>query len=183
VEDRLGMVATCTQLCHQALRGLDEAPAEVLPLGEEPLVLTAFQQISPVQPDGLPQRGHAAVGVDVGAAEGVLEGGHVQPERPLRAPVQRPRGHLEEPVDLGKGPAEVVQDMAKIRARLRLGRVGPQQERQAPAGLRRIPVEQQVGEQRLRPRRLQRRQRRRVQAQVPLPQEPDAQERPWPHLL
>ena len=67
--------------------------------------------------------------------------------------------------------------MAEVRPRLRLGRVGPEEERETLSRLGRVPVEQEVGEERLGARGLERRQAGSVVAQVELAEEPDA-ERP-----
>jgi hypothetical protein len=173
--DRLGVVAAPGQQPGQPLQGLQPAPAELVAFGQEPLVLAAFQQVAPVELDRLAEGGDAAVGRAVGPGQGGLEGVDVQPGRPVRPPLQRPRGHLEEPVEVGQGLAEVVQHVAQVGPGLRLAGVGPEQEGQALPGLGRLPVQQQVGEQRLRPRRLERRQRESVQAQVQLAEEPDAE--------
>jgi hypothetical protein len=51
-----------------------------------------------------------------------------------------------------------VEHVAQVRQRLPLGGLGPEQEGEPPPGLRRVAVEQQVGQQRLSPRRVERRQ-------------------------
>jgi hypothetical protein len=68
-----------------------------------------------------------------------------------------------------------VQQVAQVGAGLGLAGVGPEQERQALAGLGRLAVEQQVGEQRLGPGRSQRRQRGLAVTQVELAEEADAE--------
>jgi hypothetical protein len=61
--------------------------------------------------------------------------------------------------------------------RLALGRVGPQQERQALPRLRHVAVEQQVGEQRFGPRGVQRRELPFPELQIHGPEQPRAQNR------
>jgi hypothetical protein len=68
----------------------------------------------------------------------------------------------------------VVQQVAQVRPRLRLAGVGPQQERKTLPRLRRLTV-QQVGEQRLHPRRAQRRQGGLAVTKVEFAEKPDAQ--------
>jgi hypothetical protein len=58
-----------------------------------------------------------------------------------------PRADLDQVIRVRQGTAQVVQDLAQVRVRLALGRVGPEQERQALTRLRSVTVEQQVGEQ------------------------------------
>jgi hypothetical protein len=136
----------------------------------------ALQEIAAVGLGGLAQRRDAAVArLGLGRGERPLEGGDVQPEGRVRAPPQRPLGHLEEAVGVREGAAEIVEHVTQVRPRLPLGRVGPQQERQPLPRLRRVPVQQEVGEQRLRPRRLQWRRPGLALPQVELAEQADAQ--------
>jgi len=62
--------------------------------------------------------------------------------------------------------SQVEQELAQVRQRLLLARVGPQQEGEALARLGRVTAQQQIGQQRLDPRRVQRRQRLVAEAQL-----------------
>jgi hypothetical protein len=77
---------------------------------------------------------------------------------------------------VGKGSPQDVEQVAQVGPGLGLAGVGPEQEGQALARLGRLPVEQQVGEQRLGPGRAERRQRGIAEAEVELAEEPDAQD-------
>jgi hypothetical protein len=181
VRDRPGLVAAGSEQRGQTLERLEEGPPEPVPLVDQPLVVGALEQVPPVQLDRHPQGvDGAVVGLALRPRGGLLEGGDVQPAGRVRPPPQRPLGHLQEPVRVGQRAPELVEHVAQVRAGLRLGRVGPQQERQPLPRLRRVPVEHQVGEQRPGPRRLQRWQRRRTVSQVGLAEKPDAQ-RGCPH--
>ena len=72
--------------------------------------------------------------------------------------------------------------MAQVRQRLRLGRVGPEEEREVLPGLGRVAVEEEIGEQRRGPPRVERRQRHIAEAKVERAEEADAESR-WPHSL
>ena len=58
---------------------------------------------------------------------------------------------IEEVIGLGEGASQVVQHMAQVGAGLRLGRVRPEAERDLLPRLRRVPMDQEVGEEGLRP--------------------------------
>jgi hypothetical protein len=150
VPGRLGMVAAALQQRNQALQRLEVGLAESLALAEQPLVVGPFEQVAPVEIDRVPQRRHRLVALP-GARErqGLLEGRHVHPVGGVPPPPQRPRRHLDEPVEVGEGTAQGVQEVAEVGPRLRLGRVGPQQEGKPLSRLRRIPAKEQVGQQRL----------------------------------
>jgi hypothetical protein len=70
-----------------------------------------------------------------------------------------------------------VQDLAQVRVRLTLGRVGPEQERQALTRLRHVAVEQQVGKQRFGPGGVERRELPLPEPQIHGPEQPRAQNR------
>ena len=167
VADRRGVLAPGLQQLGQPLQGLQVAPAQPLPLLQQPLVVAALEQVAPVQLDRLAQGGELLAGLP-GPGRRRLEGGHVQPEGGVVPPPERPLGHLQEPVGVGQGAPQVVQQVAQVGPRLGLAGVGPEQEGQALARLGRLPVEQQVGEQRLGPGRAQRRHRGPAVAQVEL---------------
>jgi hypothetical protein len=177
VRDRLGVLAPGLHQLDQPFEGLEPAPPQPFPLLQQPLVVAALQQVTPVQLDGLTQGRHLLVGPlgPVGPGDRALEGGQVDPARGALPPPERPRGHLQEPVGTGQGAPQDVQQMAQVGPRLGLARVGPEQVGQALARLRRIPVEQQIGEQRLGPGRAERRHRGLALAEVELAEDPDAQ--------
>jgi hypothetical protein len=68
-----------------------------------------------------------------------------------------------------------VEQVAEIRPRLRLGRVGPKEVREVLPRLRRIPVEEEVGEQRLDARGLERQQRGLAVPQIEGTEQPNAE--------
>ena len=75
----------------------------------------------------------------------------------------------------GQRAPQLVQHVPQVRPRLRLGGVRPQQEREPLPRLRRVAVEQQVGEQRLGARRLERRQGTLAEPELQLAEQPDAE--------
>ena len=69
--------------------------------------------------------------------------------------------------------------MAQVGARLRLGRVGPEQERQVLTRLGDAAMEQEVGEERLGAARVERGERHPLDMHAELTEQPDAQRRSW----
>lgn len=139
------VLAARVQLYAELVQGVEVAAAQPLALGHDPLVGAAGEQVAAVDGDGLRQRGR------VRAVEVVLERGDVDPASRARPPAQGPGRDLDELV--GLGAAQGVQHVPEVGPRLRLGGVGPQQVRDPLTRLRRLPVQHEVGEQRLRPRR------------------------------
>jgi hypothetical protein len=167
VPDRLAVLVTLLQQEGQPLQRVQEEVPQPVALLEQPVVVAAAQKVAAVAVHGLLQRV---------PRQRVLELGDVQPERRHGPPLQRARRHVEEPVGLRQRPPQVVEHVAQVRPRLTLGRVGPQQEREMLPRLRRVAVEQQVREQRLRPRGLERRQHGVPEPEVQLTEQPDAQD-------
>jgi hypothetical protein len=176
VPDRLGKLAPSLQQLDQPLERLEVAAAQPFALLQQPLVVAALEQVAAVQLHGSPEARRLLVArFPLGPGDRLLEGGHVQPPVGVLPPAERPRGHLQVPVGVGQGVPQDVQQVAEVGAGLGLAGVGPEQEGQALAGLGRLAVEQQVGEQRLGSGRPQRRQRGLAVAQVDLAEEPDAE--------
>lgn len=73
-----------------------------------------------------------------------------------------------------------MEDVAQVRPRLRLGRIGPEEEGETLPGLCRLPVEEEVGEQRLCPGRLEPWQRRLAGPKVEFAEESDLERRRVP---
>jgi hypothetical protein len=179
VLDRQGGLAPRRQRLEQPLQDLEVTLAEPFPLFQQPVVVHPVEQVAGVQLGRLPEGGQllGGLGGPLGPGGRLLEGGHVHPGRGIVAPAQGPGGRLQEPVGVGQGPAQDVEQVAQVGPGLGLAGVGPEQEGQALAGLGRLPVEHQVGEQRLGPGRAERRHRDRAVAQVELTEEPDPQVR------
>jgi hypothetical protein len=179
VGDRRGRLAPRLQRLEQPLQDLEVALAEPFPLPQHPVVVHPVEEVAGVELGRLTEGGQLLLrlGGPLGPGGRLLEGGHVDPARRVVAPAQGPGGRLEEPVGAGQGPAQDVEQVAQVGPGLGLAGVRPEQEGQALAGLGRLPVEHQVGEQRLGPGRAERRHRGRVEAQVELTQEPDPQVR------
>ena len=70
------------------------------------------------------------------------------------APAGGARVGDEEALRIGQRVAQLVEDLPEVVARLRLARVRPEDEGQVLAQLRRVAVQEQVGEQRVQPRRV-----------------------------
>jgi len=101
-----------------------------------------------VQLDGVPQGSQPALWwFRLPPRKRLFEGGDIQPAGRIRPPLERVRRHVEEAVWLRESVAEVVKHMAQVRACLRLGRVGPEQEGEMLSRLRGGAVEQEVSEE------------------------------------
>ena len=155
-------------LDQQPLEGVGEAVAQALALLEHPLVVAALEQVAGVELD----RGLEAV-----LGERPLEVGHVEPVGRVLAPAQAARGHLEVALGVGQRVAQRVQHLAQVRARLRLARVRPQQEREPLPGVRLAAVHEQVGEQRDGAGGLERHRRPFAAAQLRCPEKTDVERR------
>ena len=164
--DGFGPAVVLLVLAGEPLQRVGVQPGEPFALGGQPVVVTALQQVAGVEPDrfGRPPVGH-----------GPLEPLDIQPQRRVRPPAQRPRPDLDQPVRVRQRAAQRVQDLAQVRLRLALARPGPEQERQALPRLRRVPVEQQVGEQGFGPGRVERRERLVVEPQIHGAEQADTQ--------
>jgi hypothetical protein len=66
-----------------------------------------------------------------------------------------------------------VQEVTEVRPRLWLGRIRPEQKGEVLTWLRRVPVEQEIREERLRARRFERRQSCAVEAEFQSSEEPN----------
>jgi hypothetical protein len=99
VPDRLGVLAAGRQLRREAFERLEEAPAQPLARLQHPVVVAAFQQVTSVPRHCLAERV---------AVQRSLERGDVEPERRIRAPLERPLRHLEEPIRVGQRAPQVV---------------------------------------------------------------------------
>ena len=167
--DRLGQAPGVLQFVREALERRGVELRQALALLEQPFVVAALEQVAGVRVDRLLQ---AAV------RDRVLEDRDIEPERGLLAPLQRARAHVDQAIGIRERSAQVVQDLTEIRPRLGLGRVWPEQEREALTWLRRVAMHQQVRQQRLGARRIQGRHPRLAQAHVEAAEQTDAQRRP-----
>ena len=138
VAERRGRIAALVRLAHEPLERVAVQVAQPLALLEQPVVVAALEQVARVGLDGRLQPA---------LRERLLEVGDVEPQRRLVPPPEHARPDVDEPVRVGERAPQVVQDVAQVRPRLRLGGVGPEQEREPLAWLRRAPVQQQVREQ------------------------------------
>ena len=89
---------------------------EPFTLLEQPLVVVALEQLAPVRLDRV---------LEPTLLDGLLESRDVQPHGCIRAQLQRARAGVDEPIRVGQRAAEVVQYVAQVRPRLRLGGVRP----------------------------------------------------------
>jgi hypothetical protein len=153
----VGHRARAVSGCRQLFERRQVQALEPLALLPHPRVIAALEEIARVDRDRR---------FGVAECQRTLERCDVELHR--SAPAQRPGGHLEAAVRLRQRVPQGMQDVAQVRARLRLARVRPQEARDPRPRLRRVPVQQQIGEQRLGARRLQRRQRRVAEPQTQL---------------
>jgi hypothetical protein len=148
VGDRWSVAATSLEECAEALEGLEITLSEPLALFEEPLIVRSLKEVSPIHLDTFAQRDEAAVSVlSLRLGDRLLEDGNIEPEGRIRPPLECPRRYVEETIGIRKGAPDVMEQMAEIRPRLLLGRVGPEEERETLSWLRRLPMEEKIGEQ------------------------------------
>jgi hypothetical protein len=140
IPDRLDMGAPLLEPRAEPGQRVDVAIVQPRALGEHPLVVRALEKVAGIRVGGFLERV---------ALERVLERRHVQPRRRVRTPLQRARRHLEVAVGVRERVPQGVQDVAQVRAGLRLARIRPEHERQVLALDRRSAMQQEVGEQRL----------------------------------
>ena len=129
--------------------------AQALPVRLDPSVVAAGEQVSAVQLHGAIQRG--ALGRLAPGARGLgqrrLEAGHVEREAGVGAPARGPGVGDQEAVRIRQGVPQLVEDLPEVVAGLRLARVRPEDEGQVLSQLRRVPVQEEVREQGVEPRR------------------------------
>ena len=126
-------------------------------MGQDPIVVATGQQIAPVQGNrslqSLPSSSSIpSLHCSLRPVQRTLETGHVQAERGARPPLQGLGSGLQETVGIRQGAAQPEQQSAQVAERLGFRRVGPELEGGVGAGLGRIPVQQEVGQQRLQAR-------------------------------
>ena len=155
-------------LAREPLERVGLEPREPFAFVRQPLVIAALQQLTGVQLDRF---------FELPPGHRPLELLDVQPQRRIRAPPQRARSDFDQAVRVRQRAAQVVQDLAQVRMRLALSRVGPEQERHALTRLRHVAVEQQVGKQRFGPRGVQRRELPLPGPEIHGPEQPRAQNR------
>ena len=175
--DCLGVVAAGLEQRGEALEGRAIALAKPLALAEEPLVVPAREQVARVQLDRFLERGELAIRVPLRPRDRRLEGRDVEPDGRIGPPLQHAWRDVEEPVDIRQRVSQVAEDVAEIGPRLGLGRLGPEEEREPLPRMRRVPAEEEVGEQRLDPRGLDRRGRGITVPEVEFAEEADAEGR------
>src|SRR5262249_44435796 len=112
---------------------------EAFAFGVEPVVIDAGDEIAAVQASGL---------FEVAALEGPLEEGGVG-RGCVGAPEEGLLVRLEIEVEIGKGGAEVVEELAEVGAGLGFVRVGPEEKGELLAADGSAGVQDQVGDERL----------------------------------
>jgi MFS family permease len=148
IPDRVEELAALGEQAGEPLQRVEEQLPEPLALLGEPVVVVALQQVADVGVDGAAQRLVRRVAIlpsDPG--ERLLERRHVEPERRVPPPLERPRRDVEVPARIRERTPQVVQDVTQVRPRLRLRRVRPEQEGETLSWLRRLPVEQQIDQE------------------------------------
>jgi hypothetical protein len=119
-----------------------------------------------VQLGRLAQRPHHVVAVraapslacrGVGARDGVVELGDVEPERRVRPPLNRPRLDVDESIGVGQCVPQVMEHVTQVRPRLRFARVRPESKREVLARLSGVAIQKQIRQKRLGTRGPQRR--------------------------
>src|SRR5262249_47875211 len=99
--------------------------------------------------------------------------GQVQGRGGIATPLYSLGIDVQEPVGIGQGLAQAVQQGAQIGVRLALGRIRPELESQLGARVRRRAMQQQIGQQRLQPWRVERREGCSVSGEVEAAQQLD----------
>src|SRR4030095_11706739 len=137
VTNRLRMNAGVAEHGGQALEGVHQTKSETVALGQDPFSVESFKKVASVQTDGLAERVEGGcVGCGLSTLERVLEGIDVDAYQRARFPLQRVCSDLDEVLDIGNRASELVKQMPQIGARLRFGRIGPEQECQSLARMR-----------------------------------------------
>lgn len=129
-------------------QGVQVALEEAFAFPEEPFIVAALHQVAPVQFEGRSQLVDATTIVACCCGGRRLERVDIEPAGQIRPPAERVRRHLEVLVEGGQGAPEGVEDVAQVRPRLRLCRVGPEEEREVLSNLGCLAMEEEVGEER-----------------------------------
>ncbi len=154
--ERATVVTFELQPLGEPLHHREEGLTQPRALGDGPLVVTVRKEVARIKSGSGLKRAAHVVGLarHLGARPQLLELDHVEPEGSVGSPQQRPPIAVQEPVDIREGAPQEMQGLAQIGAGLRFPGVGPEQERQALAGLRPVAVKQQVGKKGLQARRI-----------------------------
>jgi hypothetical protein len=129
------------------LQRLDQALLEALTLRQDPVIVAAGQQVAAVQLDCLLQ-----ISGRVRPASRLLELDNIEGEGASGSPLKCLRIDVQELIDLRPGMLQLMQLSTQVGPRTLLGQIGPQAEREVTAQLRRIPLENQIGQERLKAR-------------------------------
>ena len=154
-----GEFAPFRQRLDQQMQRRGEIAAQALAFLENWIVVTTRQQIAAARFDRGFQRTTMFIVVARlfgarGLRERFLKNREVNRGRRIHAPLDRRRVEFDEASDLGEGPPQVMQLASQVGARLRFRRVWPEEPGQMFPPLRRPSMDEQVGEQRPQPRRI-----------------------------
>lgn len=155
------MLLSGLQPPDQPLQHRPGRAAQTIPLRLHPVFVVARQQVPRVEggralrrPD---RRGQVPLrGRLLRSRERILQLHDVDPRRRVRCPEDRPPVRAHAAVGAGQRMAQVVEELTEIRERLCLGGVRPEEESDSTALLRGPPVQDQIGEERLQPGRVER---------------------------
>lgn len=178
IPDGRDVVTARVETIRKVLESMEITPAKPVALGLDPLVVTSLEQIVAVERYRLLQSGSIGCVSLICPIQRIFERAHIKPVRSVRAPLQRPFSNVEKRSQFRNGMQQSVEQVTKVRARLRLAGIRPEEKGEALARLRSVPVQKEVGQQRPRAGRFERRQGRTAKSKIELTKEPYVQGRP-----
>ena len=128
VDDALGMpdrglvVITARSLFCQPHEGRIRLGSKFRSLVQDPVVITSWKEIARIEARGE---------LEITGCHGIAEPQHVDLARPRRNPPDSLVANLDELTVVGKGMAEVVEQLSEVCARLTFVGVGPELERES----------------------------------------------------
>jgi hypothetical protein len=146
---------------RQPFQGALESLPQPAALRNNPILIQTGEEIAFIERNSLLQKRAllSTVTSVIGPTQRIFEPGYVQIEGGRVTPAEPPTIDIEKAISFRKGVSETVEEIAQVSKRLILGRIRPEEERQAMARRGRLAVEQEVGQQRLEAGGIDRRQR------------------------
>ena len=155
--DGARVLALLLEQAHERGHGVLAPARETLPLRSDPVVVAAREQgpltqvHRPLQAGAAPRRVSRPAG-RLGLGDRTVEEGDVEAEGGVRGPLHAVRVGPEVAVGVGQGLPQLMEELPQVVAGVRLRGVRPEGEGEVRPRLRRVRVEEQIGEERLQPR-------------------------------
>jgi len=122
IADRGFVVVAARSLFCQSHEGPTSLGSKFRSLVQDPVVITSWKEIARIEARGE---------LEIAGCYGIAEPQHVDLARPSRNPPHSLVVDLDELTDVGKGMAEVVEQLSEVGARLMFVGVGPELERES----------------------------------------------------